>query len=377
MKKFIGFLAVAALIIAGTQVLHRHQNKPLVFPSEKQSLRDAPNDPAASGNSQEGTIIPYEVGDIMGSSPTPIRNMIIVMDGSKLEMAGAYRIRKAIESWITLLKRDPKGFASICKLEYRDGGLSGNGKPMIVADRRTCILDDEAEEYGPGPVNQIARDWPGCKEAGLIIWDKLLTHLLDKLDKLGGVEDFERKRSPANSEVTVDQILEHFQEKLHALDSDMEARKGRLSVSVMCDIADRGNTGLMFAIPADLGYPLPALVKFDFDCPCKRLGRDGNFGNFLVKPNGEISVWDVWGRHGHRETKMRGEILVPAMAASQSYLELRGHLLIKPNGEIREWNMDHTPPEPGKILIPASHPELRDKLRDKVDKALNEVALPP
>ena len=85
MKKFIGFLAVAALIIAGTQVLHRHQNKPLVFPSEKQSLRDAPNDPAASGNSQEGTIIPYEVGDIMGSSPTPIRNMIIVMDGSKLQ----------------------------------------------------------------------------------------------------------------------------------------------------------------------------------------------------------------------------------------------------------------------------------------------------
>ena len=44
MKKLIGSLAVAALLIAGAQVLRRHQNNPLVSPAERQALRDAPND---------------------------------------------------------------------------------------------------------------------------------------------------------------------------------------------------------------------------------------------------------------------------------------------------------------------------------------------
>ena len=48
MKKLIGFLVVAALIIVGAQVLRRHRNNPLVSPAEKQTLRDAPReDPCA------------------------------------------------------------------------------------------------------------------------------------------------------------------------------------------------------------------------------------------------------------------------------------------------------------------------------------------
>ena len=43
MKKLIGSLAVAALIITGAQLLRRHQNKTLVSPAERQTLRDAPN----------------------------------------------------------------------------------------------------------------------------------------------------------------------------------------------------------------------------------------------------------------------------------------------------------------------------------------------
>jgi endonuclease/exonuclease/phosphatase family metal-dependent hydrolase len=43
MKRIIGFFA-AALIIAGAQILSRHQNKSLVTPSEQQTLRDAPQD---------------------------------------------------------------------------------------------------------------------------------------------------------------------------------------------------------------------------------------------------------------------------------------------------------------------------------------------
>ena len=44
MKRLIGPLVVAALLIAGAQVLRRHQNSPLVSPAERQALRDAPND---------------------------------------------------------------------------------------------------------------------------------------------------------------------------------------------------------------------------------------------------------------------------------------------------------------------------------------------
>ena len=45
MKKIIGSFVVVALLIAGAQVLRRHQNKPLVSPAERQTLRDAPQDP--------------------------------------------------------------------------------------------------------------------------------------------------------------------------------------------------------------------------------------------------------------------------------------------------------------------------------------------
>ena len=44
MKKLIGFLTVAVLIIAGMQVLRKHQSQPLLSPAEKQTLRDAAGD---------------------------------------------------------------------------------------------------------------------------------------------------------------------------------------------------------------------------------------------------------------------------------------------------------------------------------------------
>ena len=47
MKKLIGFLAVAALIIAGAQLLRTHKNQPLVSPADQLTLRDGPNDPKA------------------------------------------------------------------------------------------------------------------------------------------------------------------------------------------------------------------------------------------------------------------------------------------------------------------------------------------
>jgi len=52
MKRLIGFLAVAALLSAGAQVLRRHQNNSLVAPAEKQSLRDALTDNPADADAQ-------------------------------------------------------------------------------------------------------------------------------------------------------------------------------------------------------------------------------------------------------------------------------------------------------------------------------------
>ena len=47
MKKIVRFLVVATIIIAGAQFLRRHQKRPLVLPTEKQTLRDALKDDKA------------------------------------------------------------------------------------------------------------------------------------------------------------------------------------------------------------------------------------------------------------------------------------------------------------------------------------------
>ena len=54
MKKIIGSLVVVTLLIAGTSVLRRHQNKPLVAPAERQTLRDAMQSADVNGGIPEG-----------------------------------------------------------------------------------------------------------------------------------------------------------------------------------------------------------------------------------------------------------------------------------------------------------------------------------
>jgi hypothetical protein len=104
MKKIVGSFVVVVLLIAGTSVLRRQQNKSVVSPAERQTLRDAlQNNPPGGGDSTpiNGQAVPSFTPHLTGNSQTMAAQAPAAAQGhSNLDLfKGKFKIAKCTTAW--------------------------------------------------------------------------------------------------------------------------------------------------------------------------------------------------------------------------------------------------------------------------------------
>ena len=156
MKKLIGIIAVAALVIACAQLLRTHKTTTLVTSADQQALRDAPNDPPPHGDLTELPALPklkltstHDGAGIRQGTDSNGKTYTHILNTRNYQ--GVYMTRHERCTGFLDIFGPGKSFCKGDDISVSIRAINKDGKPVVMG---TC--------FGPPQDGLLKQDWGGC-----------------------------------------------------------------------------------------------------------------------------------------------------------------------------------------------------------------------